>query len=196
MSGGITLRKFIFSVLTVLITSPLFIGSSSADSFLDNIFGKISSGDSGREYVDFSPKYKRGQIVVSFSDRRLYYINKRGSAFSYPIAVPSDKAMWKGKLKVTAKKENPDWTPTPQMRREDPRLPAFVPGGHPHNPLGKRALYLGSTLYRIHGTDAPWTIGSAVSKGCIRMYNEDVIELYGMVSLGAEVIVTWKRFHS
>ncbi len=182
---------FILILASVFIYTPSF-----ADSLLDDLFGKITSGDAGREYVEFSPKYKPGQIVVSFSDRRLYYINKRGSAFSYPIAVPSDKAMWKGKLKVTAKRENPDWTPTPQMRKEDPRLPAFVPGGHPHNPLGKRALYLGSTLYRIHGTDAPWTIGSAVSKGCIRMYNEDVIDLYGMVSLGTEVIVTWKRFHS
>jgi lipoprotein-anchoring transpeptidase ErfK/SrfK len=80
------------------------------------------------------------------------------------------------------------------MRRENPKLPAHVPGGHPLNPLGVRALYLGSSLYRIHGTDAPWTIGSAVSKGCIRMYNEDVVDLYRRTRVGTKVTVTWKRF--
>lgn len=80
------------------------------------------------------------------------------------------------------------------MRRENPKLPAFVPGGHPLNPLGVRALYLGGTMYRIHGTDAPWTIGTAVSKGCIRMYNEDVLDLYPRVPVGTRVTVTWQRF--
>ena len=80
------------------------------------------------------------------------------------------------------------------MRRENPELPAFVPGGHPRNPLGIRALYLGSTLYRIHGTDAPWTIGQEVSRGCIRMYNRDVVDLYSRVPVGTKVIVTWDRF--
>ena len=82
------------------------------------------------------------------------------------------------------------------MRRENPKLPSFLPGGHPKNPMGKRALYLGDTLYRIHGTDAPWTVGRAVSKGCIRMYNEDVIDLYKQVPVGTKVVVTWKRFES
>ena len=80
------------------------------------------------------------------------------------------------------------------MRRENPKLPAHVPGGHPQNPLGKRALYLGSSLYRIHGTDAPWTIGTAVSKCCILMTNEDVIDLYRRVRTGKKVTVTWKRY--
>jgi hypothetical protein len=80
------------------------------------------------------------------------------------------------------------------MLRENPRLPAWVPGGHPMNPLGVRALYLGSSTYRIHGTDAPWTIGQAVSKGCIRMYNEDVLDLYPRVPVGTVVTVTWERF--
>jgi lipoprotein-anchoring transpeptidase ErfK/SrfK len=80
------------------------------------------------------------------------------------------------------------------MRRENPKLPGFVPGGHPRNPLGVRALYLGSSLYRIHGTDAPWTIGQNVSKGCIRMHNSHVVELYEKVRVGAKVTATWKRY--
>jgi lipoprotein-anchoring transpeptidase ErfK/SrfK len=96
---------------------------------------------------------------------------------------------------VTNKRTNPSWTPTPTMLAENPRLPRWVPGGHPMNPLGVRALYLGSSTYRIHGTDAPWTIGSAVSKGCIRMYNEDVLDLYPRASVGARVTVSWKSFN-
>jgi L,D-transpeptidase catalytic domain len=95
---------------------------------------------------------------------------------------------------VTSKRENPSWTPTPTMRVENPKLPSWVPGGHPMNPLGIRALYLGSSTYRIHGTDAPWTIGSAVSKGCVRMYNQDVVDLYPRVRVGAAVLVTWDKF--
>jgi lipoprotein-anchoring transpeptidase ErfK/SrfK len=82
------------------------------------------------------------------------------------------------------------------MMAENPRLPRWVPGGHPMNPLGVRALYLGSSAYRIHGTDAPWTIGTAVSKGCIRMYNQDVLDLYPRVAIGAKVTVTWQRFNA
>ena len=82
------------------------------------------------------------------------------------------------------------------MRQENPTLPSFVPGGHPRNPLGVRALYLGSSTYRIHGTDAPWTIGQPVSKGCIRMFNEDVLDLYGKINVGTKVVVTWKHVTS
>ncbi|MEM8626343.1 MAG: L,D-transpeptidase, partial [Pseudomonadota bacterium] len=104
------------------------------------------------------------------------------------------QSRWDGVLRVTRKAKNPSWTPTPRMRRENPRLPRFVPGGHPRNPMGVRALYLGSTLYRIHGTDAPWTIGQNVSKGCIRMHNDHVKELYSRVRVGARVTATWKRY--
>lgn len=150
--------------------------------------------DGYRETVRFSPKYTPGQIIVSFGDRKLYWIHKRGEAVSYPIAVPREQSRWSGVTSVSQKRVNPGWTPTPEMRRENPKLPVHVPGGHPLNPLGVRALYLGSSLYRIHGTDAPWTIGTAVSKGCIRMYNEDVLDLYPRVPVGAKVTVTWKRF--
>jgi lipoprotein-anchoring transpeptidase ErfK/SrfK len=151
---------------------------------------------SGKEVVHFSSKYNPGQVIVSFGDRKLYYIAKRGEAISYPIAIPREQSRWSGVTTVTQKRINPSWTPTPTMMAENPRLPRWVPGGHPMNPLGVRALYLGSSAYRIHGTDAPWTIGSAVSKGCIRLYNADVLDLYPRVNVGAKVTVTWSRFQS
>jgi len=153
-------------------------------------------GATGSYTVSFSKRYAPGQIIVSFGDRRLYHITSRGQAMSYPIAVPRPQSRWQGTLRVSQKRVNPSWTPTPKMRRENPKLPGTVPGGHPRNPLGVRALYLGSTLYRIHGTDAPWTIGKNVSKGCIRMHNSHVIELYNRVPVGAKVVATWKRYNS
>ena len=147
-----------------------------------------------RQTVRFSPKYKPRQIIVSFGDRKLYWIQRSGEAISYPIAVPREQSRWSGVTSVSRKAVNPAWSPTPSMLRENPKLPRWVPGGHPMNPLGVRALYLGSSAYRIHGTDAPWSIGTAVSKGCIRMYNEDVIDLYKRVPVGTKVTVTWKQF--
>ena len=147
-----------------------------------------------REVVSFNPRHEPGQIIVSFGDRRLYLVTNQGQALSYPIAIPREQSRWEGVTNVSQKRENPAWTPTPEMRAENPRLPSWVPGGHPMNPLGVRALYLGTSTYRIHGTDAPWTIGQAVSKGCIRMKNEDVLDLYPRVPVGARVTVTWQRF--
>lgn len=158
--------------------------------------GGSTFGGSGREVVRFSPQYAAGTVVVSFGDRRLYFVTRAGEALAYPIAIPREQSRWQGSTSVTMKRENPSWTPTATMRAENPRLPNWVPGGHPMNPLGVRALYLGSSAYRIHGTDAPWTIGSAVSKGCIRMYNQDVVDLYPKVRVGAKVIVTWQTFRS
>ena len=156
--------------------------------------GGDAVGASGREVVRFPPSFAAGQVVVSFGDRRLYFITRPGEAISYPIAIPRDEDRWEGVTTVTNKRENPSWTPTPTMIAENPRLPRWVPGGHPMNPLGVRALYLGASAYRIHGTDAPWTIGTAVSKGCIRMYNQDVLDLYPRAAIGATVTVTWDRF--
>jgi hypothetical protein len=156
--------------------------------------GGSTVGGSGRETIRFDPKYGKGQVIVSFTDRRLYYITQPGEAFSYPIAVPREQSRWAGVTSVSQKRENPSWTPTPTMVKENPRLPRWVPGGHPMNPLGVRALYLGSSMYRIHGTDAPWTIGTAVSKGCIRLYNQDVLDLYPRVTVGAKVVVTYDSF--
>jgi lipoprotein-anchoring transpeptidase ErfK/SrfK len=102
----------------------------------------------------------------------------------------------RGVLRISQKRVNPGWTPTPRMRRENPKLPAHVPGGHRMNPLGSRAMYLGSTLYRIHGTDAPWTIGRNVSSGCIRMHNAHAEDLYRRVRVGTRVTATWKRYQT
>lgn len=165
---------------------------ASAQSF----FSFFGGGGGSRDVVRFSKRYAPRQIIVSFGDRRLYYIHRRGQALSYPIAVPRPRSRWAGVQYISMKRVNPPWTPTPEMRRENPKLPAYVPGGHPRNPLGNRAIYLGKTLYRIHGTDAPWTIGQNVSKGCIRMHNNHVAELYRYVRVGMKVTATWKRFRS
>lgn len=168
--------------------------SGSSSSFSGGSF--FSGGGGGSHSVSIPKKYGPGQIIVSFGDRRLYYVQAKGRAISYPIAVPKPSARWAGVERVSAKRVNPSWTPTAQMRRENPKLPASVPGGHPRNPLGVRALYLGNTLYRIHGTDAPWLIGREVSKGCIRMHNADVIDLYNRARVGARVTITWSRIAS
>lgn len=194
-----SLRK---SIVTVAVSAFAALGltfsanSASAQSLVDFLWGGTAEFGGGRQTVSFSSGYSPGQIIVSFGDRRLYLVTGRGQAISYPIAVPRQQSRWQGKTFVSQKRVNPSWTPTPTMIRENPRLPSWVPGGHPMNPLGVRALYLGSSAYRIHGTDAPWTIGQAVSKGCVRMYNKDVLDLYPRVRVGTPVIVTWKRFKS
>ncbi len=168
-----------------------------AQDIFSNIFGGGGGGwQSGRQEIGFSPKYGRGTIIVSFADRRLYYVHKKGAALSYPIGVPTGKASWAGTLRVSRKAVNPGWTPTASMRRKNPKLPYHVKGGDPRNPLGVRALYLGNTLYRIHGTDAPWTVGQNVTSGCIRLYNNDVIDLYGRARVGTKVVVTNRRVAS
>lgn len=151
---------------------------------------------SSRCVVSFPRQYAPDQLIVSFADRRLYHIVEPGRAISYPIAVPRPENRWQGVERVSYKKINPTWTPTPEMRRENPSLPRVVSGGAPENPLGVRAIYLGNTLYRIHGTDAPWTVGTNVSRGCVRMHNEHVIELYKKVRPGMKVTATWTRFQT
>ncbi len=152
------------------------------------------SNVTSRQLVPFRSRHAPGTIVVSFSDRRLYYVVRPGQALSYLIGTPVLEEKWSGVLNVSNKRVHPRWIPTPDMRRKDPSLPDMVPGGHPRNPLGPRALYLGNTLYRIHGTDAPWTVGDEVSNGCIRLYNRDIVDLYNRVPVGTKVVVTWERF--
>lgn len=188
------LLRSAFAGLIAVASSAAVSTAAQAQDLIDLLWGGEEEWGGGRQSVSFSPKYRSGQIIVSFGDRRLYYIHKTGQALSYPIAVPREQSRWQGKTKVTMKRVNPSWTPTPDMIKENPKLPSWVPGGHPMNPLGVRALYLGSSLYRIHGTDAPWTIGKAVSKGCIRMYNKDVLDLYPRIPVGTTVTVTWERF--
>ena len=169
---------------------------AQAQGLIDFLWGGSQEWGGSKQTVSFDPKYTAGQIIVSFGDRRIYLITKAGQAISYPIAVPREQSRWQGTTTVSDKRINPSWRPTPEMIRENPKLPTWVPGGHRMNPLGVRAMYLGASTYRIHGTDAPWTIGQAVSKGCIRMFNEDVLDLYPRVPVGTKVTVTWQRFSS
>ena len=186
-------RNVILAAGAAMLATSVQATPASAQLFWD-WGGGDAVGASGREVVRFSPQFAAGEIVVSFGDRRLYFVSRPGEAISYPIAIPRDEDRWEGQTTVSNKRVNPSWTPTPTMVAENPRLPRWVPGGHPMNPLGVRALYLGASTYRIHGTDAPWTIGTAVSKGCIRMYNQDVLDLYPRAAVGAKVTVTWNRF--
>lgn len=141
-----------------------------------------------RTVVPYETKFKVGTIVVETSERRLYLVLPDGKALKYGIGVGREGFTWAGQHKITRKAEWPDWTPPPEMRKRVPDLPAHMKGG-PKNPLGARALYIGSTLYRLHGTSEPWTIGQAVSSGCIRLTNEDIIDLYDRVKVGALVVV-------
>ncbi len=129
-----------------------------------------------------------GTIVIDTPNRFLFLVQDNGTALRYGIGVGKPGFTWAGEKKVSAKKEWPDWTPPPEMLQRRPDLPHFMAGG-PENPLGARAMYLGSSLYRIHGSNEPWTIGQAVSSGCIRMRNEDVIDLYDKVKVGTKVVV-------
>jgi lipoprotein-anchoring transpeptidase ErfK/SrfK len=141
-----------------------------------------------RQLVQFDPRYAPGTIIISTEERRLYYVTARGEAIQYAVGVGRPGFEWSGTRSVTAKKEWPSWTPPAEMLRRRPDLPRHMEGGL-DNPLGARAMYLGGTLYRIHGSNEPETIGQAVSSGCIRMTNEDVIDLYNRVKLGTKVVV-------
>lgn len=141
-----------------------------------------------RETVSYETKLKPGSIVIETSERRLYFVLPDGKAIKYGIGVGREGFTWSGTNRISRTAEWPGWTPPAAMRKRVPDLPAYMPGG-PNNPLGARALYIGSTLYRIHGTSEPWTIGQAVSSGCIRLTNEDVTDLYERVKVGALVVV-------
>jgi lipoprotein-anchoring transpeptidase ErfK/SrfK len=146
------------------------------------------SGPIPRERVSAPVSQPPGSIYISTSERRLYLILGNGEALRYGIGVGRDGFRWMGTHHISAKKEWPSWTPPAEMRARRPDLPRFMAGGI-ENPLGARAMYLGSTLYRIHGSNEPETIGHAVSSGCIRMTNEDVTDLYNRVPVGALVVV-------
>jgi lipoprotein-anchoring transpeptidase ErfK/SrfK len=141
-----------------------------------------------REVVEFDGRHAPGTIVVSTSERRLYFVLGNGQAIRYGIGVGRPGFEWSGIKAITAKQEWPAWTPPAEMLRRRPDLPRHMAGGI-ENPLGARALYLGSSLYRIHGSNEPDSIGQAVSSGCIRMLNEDVVDLYRRVSVGTKVVV-------
>ncbi|NVN85156.1 MAG: L,D-transpeptidase [Rhodopseudomonas sp.] len=141
-----------------------------------------------KQFVDYHGKESPGTIVVDTPNKFLFLVQGNGKALRYGIGVGRPGFTWSGVKTISAKKEWPAWTPPPEMLARRPDLPRHMEGG-PQNPLGARAMYLGSSLYRIHGSNEPWTIGTNVSSGCIRMRNEDVIDLYGRVNVGARVIV-------
>jgi lipoprotein-anchoring transpeptidase ErfK/SrfK len=130
-----------------------------------------------------------GTVVIATSERRLYFVLPHGAAIQYGVGVGRQGFSWSGTKRVSSKREWPDWTPPPQMLKRRPDLPRHMPGGI-NNPLGARAIYLGSSFYRIHGSNEPDTIGAAVSSGCIRMTNRDVADLYERVKVGTKVVVT------
>jgi len=164
-----------------------------------SLFGSVALGQPRARPRDHRSAYTRrvvevrtsqppGTILIDTNRRFLYLVQENGTAIRYGVGVGRPGFEWAGTHRVSRKAEWPDWVPPDAMRVRQPFLPAFMPGG-PGNPLGARALYIGSTLYRIHGTNEARTIGAAVSSGCIRMLNEDVIDLYEQVNVGAKVVV-------
>jgi len=164
-----------------------------------SLFGSATLGQPrARAEVDRSAYSRRvvkvrtsqppGTILIDTDRRFLYLVQENGTAIRYGVGVGRPGFEWAGTHRVSRKAEWPDWVPPDEMLERQPSLPHFVAGG-PNNPLGARALYLGSTLYRIHGSNEPWTIGQMVSSGCIRMRNEDVVDLYERVKVGTKVVV-------
>jgi lipoprotein-anchoring transpeptidase ErfK/SrfK len=153
-----------------------------------NILG-FDGTDLGRTTVRYKNKYAPGTIVINTTERRLYLVQGGGSALRYGIGVGRIGFQWKGTHKITAKKENPGWTPPPEMIARQKDVPRHMKGGDPDNPLGTHAMYLGSTLYRIHGSNDPDSVGEAESSGCFRLRNADVADLYKRVSVGTTVVV-------
>jgi lipoprotein-anchoring transpeptidase ErfK/SrfK len=141
-----------------------------------------------RQVVNYTTREAPGTIIIDTPHTYLYYVLGNGQAIRYGIGVGRDGFTWSGTQTITKKAEWPDWTPPPEMIARQPYLPRYMAGG-PGNPLGARAMYLGGTIYRIHGTNAPGTIGTHVSSGCLRLINEDVIDLYSRVNVGTKVIV-------
>ncbi len=147
-----------------------------------------ASAEMQRRIVRFPTRFGPGTVVIDTAQTFLYYVLGDGQAIRYGIGVGRDGFTWSGEQAVTRKAEWPDWTPPAEMIERQPYLPRWMAGGD-GNPLGARAIYLGSTVYRIHGTNAPATIGQRVSSGCIRMLNADVIDLYNRVNIGTKIVV-------
>ncbi len=183
----------VFALLFATLTALNVAGQARAEDSRDIMGGGPNFFSQGanpipRQTVMFNGNYAPGTIVVNTAERRLYLVLPGGEALRYGIGVGRDGFRWGGVHRITAKKEWPSWTPPSDMLRRRPDLPRHMAGGI-ENPLGARAMYLGSTLYRIHGSNEPETIGKAVSSGCFRMTNDDVTDLYNRVSVGATVVV-------
>jgi lipoprotein-anchoring transpeptidase ErfK/SrfK len=198
-----TMRRIAFALVGLLGAATLGAPSALANPWwgyeIDPLSGQSSgyygqqeyrpqASTIGRQVVPFSGRYGAGTIVISTAERRLYYTLGNGQAIQYAVGVGRPGFEWSGTKTVTMKREWPDWRPPAQMLKRRPDLPRYMSGGV-NNPLGARAMYLGGSLYRIHGSNEPETIGQAVSSGCIRMTNEDVIDLYSRTRVGTRVVV-------
>lgn len=200
------LKVLLTAVLAVLFVAPAFAETPTSMGQVV-ILGGIDDGEPKKSRsvsfsevpddlrsrtISFQTALAPGSILVRTSTRRLYFVLPAGEAIEYKVGVGREGYTWSGTNQITSKAEWPDWRPPREMIEREAslgnRLPEFMPGG-PDNPLGARALYIGNTQYRIHGTTAPWSIGRAVSSGCIRMMNEEVIDLYNRVEIGATVVV-------
>jgi len=168
--------------------SQLFQNFQRPNARVDRNSGRHQNASHARREVSYKTSKPAGSIVVETGERALYYVLGDGRAIRYAIGVGRDGFRWSGSHKLSRKAEWPTWTPPAEMRKRQPGLPVQMAGG-PNNPLGARALYIGSTLYRIHGTNDPGSIGRAMSSGCIRMMNHDIIDLYDRARIGARVYV-------
>ena len=170
--------------------TPLLAASPQDSKTFDELVAQMPEAASPirRQQVWFPSEMAPGTIVVRAAERRLYLVLDNMAAMKYGIGVAREGFEWSGEFKISLKRAWPDWTPPDAMLKRQPDLPRHMAGGL-DNPLGARALYLGASLYRIHGSNEPATIGQAVSSGCIRMANEDVIDLYDRVNIGTKVII-------
>ncbi|CAM5200064.1 hypothetical protein ARD30_03335 [Bosea thiooxidans] len=182
------LRAIVLVVALLALSPPASAYDNALSRGLADFLNIFSEQPIPRRTVAWNGRQAPGTIVISTSQRRLYYILGNGQALRYGVGVGRQGFSWSGTKTVTMKREWPSWRPPAQMLKRRPDLPRYMPGGM-DNPLGARAIYLGSSLYRIHGSNEPATIGAAVSSGCIRMTNRDVVDLYDRVRLGGKVVV-------
>jgi lipoprotein-anchoring transpeptidase ErfK/SrfK len=199
-TGEHHMTRFRHLILTAIATTGLMF--SISHSYAQQPDRGDEPGLIPDESVQLDPEFRKqtvlyrtseppGTIIISTAERHLYLIQGNGRALRYGIGVGRDGFQWNGLLRITRKAEWPDWTPPPEMIARQPYLPRFMAGG-PGNPLGARAMYLGTTVYRIHGTNRPDTIGTAISSGCFRLVNADVADLYDRVPVGTKVIIRQK----
>jgi len=172
LGGGISMRFVASAALAAVIIATFIVAPAEA-----------------REVVAFRADVSAGTVVVRTHERRLYYVLGDGRAIRYPVGVGRAGQQWSGVTRIDGKYVAPAWSPPAVVKRDKPSLPDVIPGGSPRNPMGAAALTLAGGEYAIHGTNAPGSVGGFVSYGCIRMYNQDVIDLYGRVSLGTTVMV-------
>jgi lipoprotein-anchoring transpeptidase ErfK/SrfK len=162
----------------------------AAVSFVGSFVTSAQEAQASPELVAAPSQYPAGTIMVSTTQRRLYLMLGNGQAVRYPVGVGKAGKQWAGTSYIDGKYRNPAWAPPAEVKRDNPRLPDVIPGGSPRNPMGVAAMTLSGGQYAIHGTNVPNSIGGYVSYGCIRMYNQDITDLFDRVSVGAQVVVT------